>query len=46
MSFIKAFLVGHVINQGRKIYSERHACLTKVNVTEILRGSIRHHLCL
>ena len=32
MSFLKAFLVGHVINQGRKIYSVRHACLTKVNV--------------
>ena len=25
--FHKAFLVGHVINQGRKIYSGRHACL-------------------
>ena len=36
MSFIKAFLVGHVINQGRKIYSGRHACLTKENVTEML----------
>ena len=29
MSFIKAILVGHVINQGRKIYNWRHACLTK-----------------
>ena len=27
--FHKAFLVGHVINQGREIYSGRHACLTK-----------------
>ena len=25
----KAILVGHVINQGRKIYNGRHACLTK-----------------
>ena len=25
MSLIKAILVGHVINQGRKIYSGRHA---------------------
>ena len=32
MSFIKAILVGHVINQGRKIHSGRHACLTKENV--------------
>ena len=32
MSFIKkAILVGDVINQGRKIYNERHACLTKEN---------------
>ena len=32
MSFIKkAILVGHVINQGRKIYNGRHACLTKEN---------------
>ena len=31
MPFIKAILVGHVINQGRQIYnwSWRHACLTK-----------------
>ena len=29
MSFIKAILVGHVINQGRQIYNWRHACLTK-----------------
>ena len=36
MSFIKAFLVSHVINQGRKIYSGRHACLTKENVTDML----------
>ena len=36
MSFIKAFLVGHVINQSRKIYSGRHACLTNENVTEML----------
>ena len=38
----KAFLVGHMINQGRKIYSGRHACLTKENVTEMLRASRRH----
>ena len=31
MSFIKAILVGQVINQGRKIYTGRHACLTKEN---------------
>ena len=31
MSFIKAILVGHVINQGRKIYNGRHAFLTKEN---------------
>ena len=32
MSFIKkAILVGHVINQGRKIHNGRHACLTKEN---------------
>ena len=31
MSFITAILVGHVINQGRKIYNKRHACLTKEN---------------
>ena len=45
MSFIKAFLVSHVINQGRKIYSGRHPCLTKENVT----GDVtcrRHHLSL
>ena len=42
MSFIKAILVGLVINQGRKIYSGRHACLTKENVTEMLRASRRH----
>ena len=29
MSFIKAILVGHVINQGRKLYNWRHARLTK-----------------
>ena len=46
MSFIKVFLVSHVINQGRKIYSGRHACLTKENVTEMLRASRCHHLCL
>ena len=44
--FIKAFLVSHVINQGRKIYSGRHACLTKENVTDMLHASGRHHLCL
>ena len=31
MSFIKAILVGHVINQGRQIYNGGHACLTKEN---------------
>ena len=46
MSFIKAILVGHVINQGRKIYSGRYACLTKENVTEMLRASRPHYLCL
>ena len=44
MSFIKAFLVSHMINQGRKIYSIRHACLTKENVTDMLHASRRHHL--
>ena len=44
--FIKAFLVSYVINPGRKIYSGRHACLTKENVTEMLRASRCHHLCL
>ena len=46
MSFIKAVLVGHVINQGKKIYSGRYACLTKENVTEKLRASRPHYLCL
>ena len=40
--FHKAFLVGHVINQGRKSYSGRHACLTKEKFTEMLRASRRH----
>ena len=31
MSFIKAILFGHVINQGRKIYNGKHAYLTKEN---------------
>ena len=44
--FHKAFLVGHVINQGRKSYSGRHACLTKEKVTEMLRASRSHQLCL
>ena len=44
--FHKSVLVSHVINQSRKIYSGRHACLTKENVTEMLRASRRHHLCL
>ena len=39
MSFIKAILVGLVINQGRKIYSGRHACLTIENKSEMLRAS-------
>ena len=46
MSFIKAILVGLVINQGRRIHSGRCACLTKQNVTEMLRASRRHHLYL
>ena len=46
MSFIKAFLVSHVINQGRKTYSGRNECLTKENVTDMLHASRRHHLCL
>ena len=25
----KAILVGHMINEGRKIYNGRHACLAK-----------------
>ena len=38
MSFIKkAVLVGHVINQGRKIYNGRHACLTKENNSLIIK---------
>ena len=37
MSFIKAILVGLVINQGRKIYNGRHECLTKENRSEMLR---------
>ena len=40
--FHKAFLVDHVINQGRKSYSGRHACLTKEKFTEMLRASRRH----
>ena len=44
--FHKAFLVGHVVNQCRKSYSGRHARLTKEKVTEMLRASRRHHLCL
>ena len=39
MSFIKAFLVFHVINQDRKIYSGGRACLTKENVTDMLHAS-------
>ena len=31
MSFIKAILVGRVINKGKKIYNGRHARLTKEN---------------
>ena len=31
MSFIKAILFGHVINQSKKNYNWRHACLTKEN---------------
>ena len=40
MSFIKAILVGHVINQGRKIYVGRHACLTKENNLSLLQSAI------
>ena len=40
MSFINAILVGHVINQGRKIYSGRHPRLTKENVTEMLCADV------
>ena len=29
MSVIKTNPLGHVINQGNKIYNGRHACLTK-----------------
>ena len=46
MSFIKAVLVGLVINQGRKIYSGRHACLTNENSAEMLRVNRPHRLCL
>ena len=31
MSLIKAILVGHVIDQSRKIYNGRHECLIKEN---------------
>ena len=27
----KAILIGHMINQGRRIYNGRHACLAKEN---------------
>ena len=40
MSFIKAILVGHVINWGRKIYVGRHACLTKENNLSLLQSAI------
>ena len=40
MSFINAIPVGHVIDQGRKIYSGRHPRLTKENVTEMLRADV------
>ena len=46
MFFIKAFLVSHVIKQGRKTYSGRNECLTKENVMDMLHASRRHHLCL
>ena len=35
MSSIRAILVGHVINQGKKNYSGRHARLTKENVLRL-----------
>ena len=38
--FHKVFLLGHVINQGRKSYSGRQACLTKEKVTEMLRADV------
>ena len=40
----KAILVGDVINQGRKIYNGRHACLTKENNSFITKcdGIITH----
>ena len=41
---MKAILVGLVINQGRIIHSGRYACLTKQNVTEMLRASRRNRL--
>ena len=44
MSFIKAFLVSHVINQGRKNYSGGHTCFTKENVTDMLHASRRHYI--
>ena len=40
MSFIKAILVGHVINQGRNIYVGRHGCLTKENNLSLLQSSM------
>ena len=41
MSFIKkAILVGDVINQGRKIYNGRHACLTKENNLSSLQSAM------
>ena len=43
---MKAILVGLVITQGRIIHSGRYACLTKQNVTEMLRASRRNRLYL
>ena len=37
---MKAILVGHVINEGRKIYVGRHACLTKENKLSLLQSAM------
>ena len=36
----KAILVGHVINQGRKRYNGRPACLTKENNLSLLQSAM------
>ena len=40
MSFIKAILFGHVINQGKKNYNGRHACLTKENNLALFQSAM------